>query len=135
MSGGAFNYKQYIIRDIADEIEQEIIQAGRKIPTEVWKNDWHGYSFEENDQYYTTYNRRTIDIMKRAVYVLRMAHIYAQRIDWMLSCDDSEESLEKRLKEELKALKTKYPSGKFTFKKQNVRWDEECECYRETTEK
>lgn len=44
MSGGAFDYKQYIIRDIADEIEQEIIQAGRKIPTEVWKNDWHGYS-------------------------------------------------------------------------------------------
>ena len=105
MSGGAFNYKQYIIRDIADEIEQEIIQAGRKIPTEVWKNDWHGYSFDEKDQYYSTYNRKTIDIMKRAVYVLRMAHIYAQRIDWMLSCDDSEESLEKRLKEELKALK------------------------------
>lgn len=135
MSGGAFDYKQYIIRDIADEIEQEIIQAGRKIPTEVWKNDWHGYSFEENDQYYTTYNRRTIDIMKRAVYVLRMAHIYAQRIDWMLSCDDSEESLEKRLKEELRALKAKYPSGKFTFKKQNVCWDEECECYREITGK
>lgn len=135
MSGGAFDYKQYTISDIADEIEQEIIQAGRKIPTEVWENDRHGYSFEEKDQYYSTYNRKTIGIMKRAVYVLRMAHIYAQRIDWMLSGDDSEESLEERLEEELKALKTKYPSGKFTFKKQNVRWDEDCECYREITDK
>ena len=99
MSGGAFDYKQYIIRDIADEIEQEIVQAGRKIPTEVWKNDWHGYSFEENDQYYTTYNHRTIDILKRAVYVLRMAHIYAQRIDWMLSGDEgvTDENLQKAI--------------------------------------
>lgn len=134
MSGGAFDYKQYTISDIADEIEQEIIQAGRKIPTEDWENDWHGYSFDEKDQYYSTYNRKTIGIMKRAVYVLRMAHIYAQRIDWMLSGDDSEESFEERLEEELKALKTKYPSGKFTFRKQNVRWDEDCECYREITD-
>jgi hypothetical protein len=135
MSGGAFDYKQSIIRDIANEIGQEIIQAGQKIPTEAWKNDWHGYSFEEKDQYYSTYNRKTIGIMKRAVYVLRMAHICAQRIDWMLSGDDSEESLEERLEEELKALKTKYPSGKFTFKKQNVRWDKDCECNREITDK
>ena len=121
MSGGAFDYKQSIIRDIADEIEQNLIQAGQKIPTEVWENDWHGYSFEEKDQYYSTYNRKTTDIMKRAVYVLRMAHIYAQRIYWMLSGDDNEESLEERLEEELRFLKTKYPSGKFSFKKQNVR--------------
>ena len=47
---------------------------------------------------------------------MRMAYIYAKRIDWMLSGDDSEESLAKRLDEELRALKAKYPGGKFTFK-------------------
>ena len=66
---------------------------------------------------------------KRAVYVLRMAYIYAKRIDWMLSCDDSEETLVKRLQEELQALKTKYPSGKFTFKEKDVYFDKECERY------
>jgi hypothetical protein len=72
--------------------------------------------------------------MKRAVYVLRMAYIYAQRIDWMLSGDDGEESLAERLAEELDELRKKYPSGRFTFKKRKVRYDEEYEGYREMTD-
>ena len=130
MSGGAFNYQQYSIEEIADEIEQEIIEAGREIPQEIWvKNHWYGSSFDDSDRTYPTYERKTIDIMKRAVYVLRMAYIYAKRIDWMLSGDDSEESLVKRLEEDLKDLKTKYPSGKFTFKEKDVYFDKECERY------
>ena len=130
MSGGAFDYQQRHIEEIADSIEQEIIEAGREIPQEIWaKNHWYGSSFDDSDRTYPTYERKTIDIMKRAVYVLRMAYIYAMRIDWMLSCDDSEETLVNRLDEELKALKTKYPSGKFSFKETDVYFDKECERY------
>ena len=67
--------------------------------------------------------------MKRAVYILRMAYIYAKRVDWMLSGDDSEESLAKLLEEDLQDLKTKYPGGKFTFKENDVYFDKECERY------
>ena len=130
MSGGAFDYRQRYIEDIADEIEQEIIEAGREIPQEIWaKNHWYASSFDDSDRTYPTYERKTIDIMKRAVYVLRMAYIYAKRIDWMLSGDDSEESWVKRLEEDLKDLKTKYPGGKFSFKEKNVYFDKECERY------
>ena len=130
MSGGAFDYRQRYIEDIADEIEQEIIEAGREIPQEIWaKNHWYASSFDDSDRTYPTYERKTIDIMKRAVYVLRMAYIYAKRIDWMLSGDDSEESWVKRLEEDLKDLKTKYPGGKFTFKEKNVYFHKECERY------
>lgn len=130
MSGGAFDYQQRYIEEIADEIEQEIIEAGREIPQEIWaKNHWYGSSFDDSDRTYPTYERKTIDIMKRAVYVLRMAYIYAKRIDRMLSGDDSEESLGKRLEEDLKDLKTKYPGGKFTFKEKDVYFDKECERY------
>lgn len=130
MSGGAFDYQQRYIEEIADDIEQEIIEAGRKIPQEVWeKNHWYGGSYDDSDRTYPIYERKTIDIMKRAVYVLRMAYIYAKRVDWMLSGDDNEESLVKRLDKELKALKAKYPSGKFTFKEKDVYFDKECERY------
>ena len=130
MSGEAFDYQQRYIEEIADEIEQEIIEAGREIPQEIWaKNHWYGSSFDDSDRTYPTYERKTIDIMKRSVYVLRMAYIYAKRIDRMLSGDDSEESLVKRLEEDLKDLKTKYPGGKFTFKEKNVYFDKECERY------
>lgn len=129
MSGGAFDYKQYHIGDIADEIEQTIIENGREIPEVIWSRDhWYSSSFDE-DKTYPTYERKTIEIMKRGVYVLRMAHIYAQRIDWMLSGDDGENTLVTRLEEELKALKAKYPGGKFTFKEKDVYFDEECERY------
>ena len=128
MSGGAFEYQQYHIEEIADSIEQEIIEAGREIPKEIWaKNHWYGSSFDDSDRTYPTYERKTIDIMKRAVYVLRMAYIYAKRIDWMLSGDDGEDTLVERLQEELQALKAKYPSGKFTFKEKDVYFDKECE--------
>ena len=130
MSGGAFEYQQYHIEEIADSIEQEIIEAGREIPKEIWaKNHWHGSSFDDSDRTYPTYERKTIDIMKRAVYVLRMAYIYAKRVDWMLSGDDGEDTLVERLQEELQALKAKYPSGKFTFKEKDVYFDNECERY------
>ena len=130
MSGGAFEYQQYHIEEIADSIEQEIIEAGREIPKEIWaKSHWYGSSFDDSDRTYPTYERKTIDIMKRAVYVLRMAYIYAKRVDWMLSGDDGEDTLVKRLQEELQALKAKYPSGKFTFKETDVYFDKECERY------
>ena len=130
MSGGAFEYQQYYIEEIADSIEQEIIEAGREIPKEIWaKNHWYGSSFDDSDRTYPTYERKTIDIMKRAVYVLRMAYIYAKRIDWMLSGDDGEDTLVERLQEELQALKAKYPSCKFTFKEKDVYFDKECERY------
>ena len=130
MSGGAFDYQQRYIEEIAEDIEQEIIEAGREIPKEIWaKNHWYGSSFDDSDRTYPTYERKTIDIMKRAVYVLRMAYIYAKRIDWMLSGDDGEDTLVERLQEELQALKAKYPSGKFTFKEKDVYFDNECERY------
>ena len=63
-----------------------------------------------------------------------MAYIYAQRIDWMLSGDDGEDDLVRRLNQELHELKTKYPSGKFTFKKKSVRYDADYGGFREMSD-
>ena len=45
--------------------------------------------------------------MKKGLIALKVAAIYAQRIDWLLSGDDGEESFKRRLKEELDALYSK----------------------------
>lgn len=133
MSGGTFDYSQRTIELIADDIEQTILEAGRKIPDVLLEEQQHRYSREIplEEQYYSSYNRKTMEIMKRAVYILRMAYIYAQRIDWMLSGDDGEDDLVRRLNQELHELKTKYPSGKFTFKKKRVRDDADYGGFRE----
>jgi hypothetical protein len=79
MSGGYFDYKQYYITDIAESIELFL------------KN--------END-----FSKATIDEFKTAIKLLNKAAVYAQRIDWLISSDDGEESFHERLKEELEEI-------------------------------
>ncbi|WP_302614867.1 hypothetical protein [uncultured Bacteroides sp.] len=50
----------------------------------------------------------TLETMKEAYRQLRIAEIYAQRVDWMISGDDSEETLQKRLQEELQAFEKEF---------------------------
>ena len=95
---------------------------------------WKNSNIVTHGRYYSSYNRKTMDIMKRAVYILRMAYIYAQRIDWILSGDDGEDDLVRRLDKELHELKMKYPSGKFTFKKKSVRYDADYGGFREMSD-
>jgi len=90
MSGGHFDYKQYSISEIADEIENVIELNDSKELDDFGAYIGHGYTAE------------TIAVFEKAVKALRVAKIYAQRIDWLLSCDDGEKQFHQRLNEELK---------------------------------
>ena len=91
MSGGRFDYLQYRFTEIVDVIEQEIIDNN----AEPRPKDW----FEPNN-----FREETIAEFRKGIEYIKKAQIYAQRIDWLLSGDDGEESFLKRLKEELKEL-------------------------------
>jgi hypothetical protein len=78
MSGGRFDHKQYDMHYIADKIEHEVLINDKK--------------------------KEVIEKFKEAVIILRKAAIYTQRIDWLLSGDDEEETFLKRLKKDLKEL-------------------------------
>ena len=56
---------------------------------------------------YYGYNEKTLEEFKKGLDILRKACIYAQRIDWLLSGDDGEESFHKRLKEDLEKYYSK----------------------------
>ncbi len=76
MSGGHFqNY--YSFEYIADEIES-IIHENK-------------YDF----------SKETLDEFIKAVIAIRLAKIYTQRIDWLISGDDGEETFHKRLSEDM----------------------------------
>jgi hypothetical protein len=79
MSGGHFGYRQGAIVDIADSIDDEI----------------YGNKFTDPN---------TVTLFQDAVKALRLAHVYANRIDWFLSGDDGEETLHKRLAHDLHRL-------------------------------
>ena len=97
MSGGHFDYNQYKIGYIADEVEQLIERNGKEIPKQ-YRNSWDGEKYYE-------YPPEVIEKFKEGVEILRKAQIYAQRIDWLVSGDDGNESFLRRLKEDLEKLK------------------------------
>jgi hypothetical protein len=95
MSGGHFDYKQFEITRISDEIEQLIEINGKKRVgrLESWEEPYH---YE--------YPPEVIQKFKEAVLSLRVAQVYAQRVDWLVSGDDGEESFMRRLDEDLKDI-------------------------------
>jgi hypothetical protein len=106
MSGGTFEYNQYRIRDIANHVEQEIYNSGReKTPSELKQEKKYHY-----DPTYTPdpinyeYPEEVLNEFKKAYTILRMAEIYAHRIDWLLAGDDGEETFIERLKQDIEVL-------------------------------
>ena len=108
MSGGAFDYKQWHIEQIADDVEKLIEKNGREKTREELKEEgWRGDDWYEKypeDLYHYKYPDEIIEKFKEGMKVLRVAAVYAQRIDWLVSGDDGEESFLERLKEELGQL-------------------------------
>lgn len=109
MSGGRFNYLQYRITDIYESIES-IIRRNRveKSIEEIKKENPGEDITKENIDYYKydyNFSDKTIEEFKKGVELLKKAQVYAQRIDWLLSGDDGEETFHERLKEDLKNQK------------------------------
>jgi hypothetical protein len=108
MSGGAFNYDQYKIGYIVDEIEEVVVKNGvEKTPEQLKEEGWRDpdwYKKYPEDLFHYKYPDEVIEKMKEGIEILKRAQIYAHRIDWLLSGDDGEESFLKRLEEDLNEL-------------------------------
>jgi len=112
MSGGFFDYKQWHIDNIADQIEQEVIMSGKPIPRSKWDyNEMMEYEETHKQPMNYAFPDEVLRRMEEAVYALRKAAIYAQRVDYLLCSDDGEESFMERLKKELAELDSKSKMG------------------------
>ena len=104
MSGGHYDYLQYRITEITDSIEQAVRDSGTKKPkNELYNNDDFYEKYPEELNYYK-YPDHVIKEFKNGIKLLEKAQVYAQRIDWLLSGDDGEDSFIERLEEDLGKL-------------------------------
>ncbi len=105
MSGGKFDYRQHDIQKIIEDIEYQVAINGKekdKSELQFYAKDYLEKWPEEKFHY--KYPDDIIEEFKKGIHYLNIAYIYAQRIDWLLSGDDSEDSFRERLKEELTNL-------------------------------
>lgn len=124
MSGGYFDYAQYHMEDIIDNLESVIGQNNVPIPREDLDNydrreyDYSERAYEASDSkmYHYEFSPEVTKRLKEGLYILRRAYVYAQRIDWLLSGDDGEEDFIERLEEELQELQEKHSNIETTRK-------------------
>ena len=91
MSGGTFDYQQYLMAQIADGIREDILRNDDSTVDEY--GQVRGNHFSEE----------TLAEFIKGEMLLRKALVYVNRIDYLLAGDDGEESFHRRLKEELDA--------------------------------
>ncbi len=101
MSGGHWDYLQYRFTDIIEDIKKEIENNKKPMPKEELQ------PWDEEDGLYSDWTDETILEFKKAHDCVSKAQIYLQRIDWLLSGDDGEESFHRRLNEDLEDYETK----------------------------
>lgn len=91
MSGGHFDYSQYRIEDIATEID-ELINSNNNT----------------SDKYSYSYSDDIIEKFQEAAHTLRQSAEMAQRVDWLVSGDDSDESFIRRWGEDVRPYWSPY---------------------------
>lgn len=83
MSGGYFDYNYSHIQEVIEQLEYLLTS-------------------DETQPIREDLAKVTLDKMEEGLEILQKAKIYAQRIEWLISGDDSEESFHRRLEEDLK---------------------------------
>jgi len=94
MNGGHFEYNQYRIEEIANELENIVAK---------WKKN-RGRVFTEEELYtnesiFSEYSKETIEEFQSASEILRTMSKVVHEIDYLLSGDTGEDTFHNRLQE------------------------------------
>ena len=104
MSGGRFDYDQFRIKSIAEQIQEYLDDMGKErydVDSSFMRDFYDKYP---EAKYNRVESKEVQEKMREAIKALKIAYIYAQRVDWYLSGDDGEESFLSRLEQELKDI-------------------------------
>ena len=88
---------------------EKIVRYKDVVTGETYEVKSYTYQEHEPDEdgeipYYPDYTPETLAEFRKGVEILKRASVYAQRIDWLISGDDGEDSFHERLEEDLKGL-------------------------------
>ncbi len=102
MSGGAFNYRELHIEEIAECIRNIYVKQKNK--------KWIAWARNE-DTYFTPHTKEVLAVYKKAYKALRVAHIYAKAVDYLEAGDYSDEDFLSNVNMQLENLDKELKSG------------------------
>ena len=103
MSGGAFEYKQYKIEELIEDMKL-LLERVDKEPIDSFECDSLKNYIDDKDSFKK--------IVEKNINLLRKSYIYTQRLDWFISGDDGEETFYERLEEDFNKNNMKFKNPK-----------------------
>lgn len=88
MSGGFFDYQQHRLEDMARDIDRLVAR--------------NGTSYADDPSLEVHYPPDIIERFKETAHILRQAAEMAQRVDYLLSADDGEDTFRERWAKEVR---------------------------------
>ena len=101
MSGGYFNYEQFKIGNIQEEIQFILDSQGNPIPEEELEHSPAYYQMHPDELLYPTLSPEIKETFIQAIYHLKMSKLYINSIDYYISGDDNAETYLIKLKKKL----------------------------------
>lgn len=102
MSGGAFEYHEMYIEEIAECIRNIYVKQKDK--------KWVAWARNE-DMYFAPHSKGVLAVYKKAYKALRVAHIYAKAVDYLEAGDYSDEDFLSNVNMQLENLDKELKSG------------------------
>ena len=87
MSKGKFDYQQNRIMEIAEEIQLALDRQGKPLPKEELCFTKEYYAAYPESMCYPVFSGEVLNRMVEAVKQLKIAFVYAERLDYYLSGD------------------------------------------------
>lgn len=103
MSGGAFEYKQYHIEQLIEDMEL-LLKRVDKEPIDSFECDSLKNYIDDKDSFKK--------IVEKNIDLLKKSYIYTKRLDWFISGDDGEETFYERLEEDFNKNNMKFKNPK-----------------------
>ncbi len=103
MSGGAFEYKQYKIQDLIEDMENLLVRLDKE-PIDSFECDSLKNYIDDKDSFKK--------IVEKNIDLLKKSYIYTKRLDWFISGDDGEETFYERLEEDFNKNNMKFKNPK-----------------------
>lgn len=109
MSGGHWDYIQYRLTEVIENITDDIRNNGKK--KDIKSLDFYERKWIEEypeEAYHYKYPDEVIEKFKEARLCIAEAQEHIQRLDWLFSGDDGDDSYLERLESGLKEIREKY---------------------------
>lgn len=104
MSGGFYNYKQFQLRELWQEMQDQLDRQGKEKTTEELYLSKEYYDEYPEDKLHPKFSEGIQEVLKEAIKYLKVAEVYTQRLDWFFSGDDGEQTFLERLEKDLQKL-------------------------------